>query len=121
MDLKDFLTAMKQIEKLGPLEGLLKMLPGVNTEDAQAGEGRRSEAHEARRGDRALDDARGAEEARAHQRLAPRAHREGRGRPISEVNRLLEQFREMQKMMKKAACRRGGGWRYAAGMFGMTG
>ena len=35
----------------------------------------------------------------------------GCGRPISEVNRLLEQFREMQKMMKKVA---GGGrsrWR----------
>jgi len=31
MDLNDFLTAMRQIEKLGPLEGLLKMLPGVNT------------------------------------------------------------------------------------------
>jgi signal recognition particle subunit SRP54 len=30
MDLQDFLTAMKQIQKLGPLEGLLKMLPGVN-------------------------------------------------------------------------------------------
>ena len=27
----------------------------------------------------------------------------GSGRPISEVNRLLEQFREMQKMMKKAS------------------
>ena len=25
------------------------------------------------------------------------------GRPINEVNRLLTQFREMQKMMKKAA------------------
>src|SRR3982750_4163544 len=31
MDLADFLTAMRQIERLGPLEGLLKMLPGVNT------------------------------------------------------------------------------------------
>src|SRR5215213_3115188 len=30
MDLNDFLVAMKQIEKLGPLEGILKMLPGVN-------------------------------------------------------------------------------------------
>ena len=77
MDLEDFLTAMKQIERLGPLEGLLKMLPGVNTQDAQAGEGRRPEAHEARRGDRALDDARGAQEAGAHERLAPRARREG--------------------------------------------
>src|SRR5512132_2136935 len=31
MDLTDFLAAMKQIERLGPLEGLLKMLPGVNS------------------------------------------------------------------------------------------
>src|SRR6185503_7334632 len=31
MDLSDFLTAMKQIERLGPLEGVMKMLPGVNT------------------------------------------------------------------------------------------
>src|SRR5215210_6618954 len=31
MDLEDFLTAMRQIQKLGPLEGLLKMLPGVDT------------------------------------------------------------------------------------------
>src|SRR5438552_3119549 len=31
MDLTDFLVAMRQIERLGPLEGVLKMLPGVNT------------------------------------------------------------------------------------------
>src|SRR5678816_2891671 len=31
MDLTDFLAAMKQIERLGPLEGILKMLPGVNS------------------------------------------------------------------------------------------
>src|SRR5579872_4376130 len=31
MDLQDFLTAMRQIQKLGPMEGILKMLPGVNT------------------------------------------------------------------------------------------
>src|SRR6185312_1493791 len=29
-DLEDFLTSMKQIQRLGPLEGLLKLLPGVN-------------------------------------------------------------------------------------------
>ena len=33
----------------------------------------------------------------------------GAGRPISEVNRLLEQFRDMQKMMKKAGGRGGMG------------
>ncbi|HMC54209.1 MAG TPA: signal recognition particle protein, partial [Gemmatimonadaceae bacterium] len=40
----------------------------------------------------------------------------GSGRAISEVNRLLDQFREMQKMMKKVA---GGGGRVRPGMFGM--
>jgi signal recognition particle subunit SRP54 len=38
----------------------------------------------------------------------------GSGRPISEVNRLLEQFRDMQKMMKKMS----GGGRMPPGMFG---
>ena len=31
MDLGDFLAAMKQIQRLGPMEGILKMLPGVNS------------------------------------------------------------------------------------------
>jgi signal recognition particle subunit SRP54 len=45
----------------------------------------------------------------------------GSGRPIQEVNRLLEQFREMQKMMKKAAggAGPGGKMRMPPGMFGM--
>ena len=30
MDLQDFLGTLKQIQRLGPLEGVLKMLPGVN-------------------------------------------------------------------------------------------
>ena len=43
----------------------------------------------------------------------------GSGRPISEVNRLLEQFREMQKMMKKSANLPGGGGKFRPNMFGM--
>ena len=45
----------------------------------------------------------------------------GAGRPISEVNRLLEQFREMQKMMKKAGGNMpgGGGGKFRPNMFGM--
>src|SRR5213075_1458973 len=31
IDLNDFLNSMRQIQKMGPLEGILKMLPGVNT------------------------------------------------------------------------------------------
>ena len=42
----------------------------------------------------------------------------GCGRPISDVNRLLDQFREMQKMMKKMA---GGGRMGMPSMPGMFG
>ncbi len=43
----------------------------------------------------------------------------GAGRPISEVNALLTQFRDMQKMMKKVAQQPGGGGgRLPPGMFG---
>jgi signal recognition particle subunit SRP54 len=109
MDLEDFLTAMKQMEKLGPLEGLLKMLPGVNSKmmkqvkDAQQANPKRmkhleaivlSMTKEERKKPELMNGSRRARVAK------------GSGRPIQEVNKLLEQFREMQKMMKKVA---GGG------------
>jgi signal recognition particle subunit SRP54 len=101
-DLNDFLTAMRQIQKLGPLEGLLKMLPGVNTKALkQAKMDPRRLRHleaivlsmtpEERRTPSLMNGTRRSRVAR------------GAGRPVSEVNRLLEQFRDMQKMMKKAS------------------
>jgi signal recognition particle subunit SRP54 len=120
MDLTDFLNAMRQIERMGPLEGVLKMLPGVNAKMLKQAkmDPRRMKHVEAivlsmtpaeRKDPSLLNGSRRARVAR------------GSGRTISEVNRLLEQFREMQKMMKKMA--RGGGGRMGMptmpGMFGM--
>jgi signal recognition particle subunit SRP54 len=116
MDLNDFLGAMRQIEKLGPLEGVLKMLPGVNTKmlkQVKAADPKRMKHVEAivlsmtpqERKDPAIMN--GSRRARVAK---------GAGRPISEVNRLLEQFREMRKMMKKAANTPGG--KIRPGMFG---
>jgi signal recognition particle subunit SRP54 len=118
MDLTDFLNTMRQIEKMGPLEGVLKMLPGVNTKVLRQAkvDPRRMRHVEAivlsmtpqeRRDPTLLNGSRRARVAR------------GSGRPINEVNRLLEQFREMQKMMKKMA--QGGrmGMPTMPGMFGM--
>jgi len=114
MDLGDFLSAMKQMEKLGPLEGLLKMLPGVNTKvlkQVKAADPRRLKHVEAivlsmtpgeRHKPGILNGSRRARVAK------------GSGRPISEVNRLLDQFREMQKMMKKVTA---GGGKARPGMF----
>jgi signal recognition particle subunit SRP54 len=119
MDLADFLTAMKQIARLGPLEGVLKMLPGVNTKvlkQVRATDPRRLKHLEAivlsmtpaeRRNPGILNGSRRARVAK------------GCGRPINEVNRLLGQFREMQKMMKKVAAAQGSGGKMKPGMFGM--
>ena len=118
MDLTDFLNTMRQIEKMGPLEGVLKMLPGVNMKALRQAKMdpkrlRHVEAivlsmtPEERRDPTLLNGSRRARVAR------------GSGRPINEVNRLLDQVREMQKMMKKMS--RGGrmGMPAMPGMFGM--
>src|SRR5262249_27485034 len=118
MDLTDFLAAMKQIERLGPLEGLLKMLPGVNSKmlkQVKATDPKRMRHLEAIVLSMTIEE-------RKHPEIMNGSRRarvaKGCGRPISDVNRLLEQFREMQKMMKKAANAPGGG-KFRPGMFGM--
>ncbi len=114
MDLEDFLGAMKQMQRLGPLESILKMLPGVNSKMlAQANVDPKRIKHleaivlsmtkEERKDPTLLNGSR-------RSRVA-----KGSGRPVSEVNRLLDQFREMRKMMKKAAA--GGRMGMPPGMF----
>jgi signal recognition particle subunit SRP54 len=117
MDLTDFLGAMKQIERLGPLEGLLKMLPGVNSKmlkQVKSADPKRLKHVEAIVLSMTLSE-RTKPEIMNGSRRARVA--KGSGRPISEVNRLLEQFREMQKMMKKASNAPGGGGRFNPNMF----
>lgn len=114
MDLTDFLATMKQIEKMGPLEGILKLLPGVNTKMLKQAnmDPKRMKHIEAiilsmtpeERKDPSLIN--GSRRARISK---------GCGRPINDINRLLTQFRDMQKMMKKMA---GGGRMALPGMFG---
>jgi signal recognition particle subunit SRP54 len=121
MDLQDFLSSLKQIQKLGPMEGVLKMLPGVNAKllkqaNLDPKRMRHAEAivlsmtPEERHNPSLLNGSRRA-------RIA-----KGAGRPVSDVNRLLEQFREMQKMMKKmgqGGGQGGGRARIPPGIFGM--
>jgi signal recognition particle subunit SRP54 len=119
MDLTDFLAAMKQIERLGPLEGILKMLPGVNTKmlkQVKATDPKRLRHLEAIVLSMTLDERKKPEIMNGSRRARVA---KGAGRPISEVNRLLEQFREMQKMMKKASNLPGGGGKIRPNMFGM--
>jgi len=99
-DLEDFLTNLKQLKKLGPLENLLKMLPGArNAGLANIQVNPKDMAHiEAiilsmtpyeRRHPEVLKASR-------KKRIA-----NGSGRSVEEVNRLLNQFEQMKKMMKQ--------------------
>jgi signal recognition particle subunit SRP54 len=108
---------MRQIQKMGPLEGILKMLPGVNTKalkQMKADPNRMKHVEaivlsmtpEERKNPGIINGSRRARISR------------GSGRPISDVNRLLDQFREMQKMMKKMAGGGRMGMQSMPGMFG---
>ena len=98
-DLEDFLNTFKQIKKLGPLENVLKMLPGarkmglndisINPKDLAHIEAIiLSMTPEERRNPNIL-------KATRKVRIA-----KGSGRSVEEVNKLLKQFEEMKKMMK---------------------
>ena len=101
-DLEDFLSTLKQIKKLGPLENILKMLPqarkmGLNNISIDPKDLAHVEAiiqsmtKEERRKPEILKASR-------KQRIA-----KGSGRSVEEVNRLLKQFDTMKEMMKKVS------------------
>jgi signal recognition particle subunit SRP54 len=99
-DLQDFLGALRQMQKLGPLEGLLGMLPGVDKKmlkNAKVDPKRLkhieaiilSMTPDERSKPKILNGSRRARIAR------------GSGRSVQEVNQLMKQFQQMQKMMKQ--------------------
>ena len=98
-DLEDFLKQLKQIKKLGPLENLVKLLPGakkmgLNNVKIDPKKMAHTEAivlsmtKEERQNPSILKASR-------KQRIA-----KGSGTTVTEVNQLLNQFEEMKKMMK---------------------
>jgi signal recognition particle subunit SRP54 len=101
MDLDDFLTAMRQMQKLGPLKNVLGMLPGVNAamlKGANLDEKRLKHVEAivlsmTKRERSDPDVMNGSRRARVAR---------GSGRTVQEVNQLLAQFKQMQKFMKVA-------------------
>ncbi|CAB4556736.1 unannotated protein [freshwater metagenome] len=97
--LDDFLDQLQQLKKMGPLSGIMGMLPGVPKEmkNAELGDDQvkiteaiiRSMTPEERRSPEIINGSRRA-------RIA-----KGSGTEVSDVNRLIKQFTEMQKMMKR--------------------
>jgi signal recognition particle subunit SRP54 len=111
MDLSDFLSAIKQVQRLGPLEGLIGMLPGVNAKALKQAKAdpRRMGHVEAIVLSMTTAERKKPELLNGSRRLRIA---KGSGRPVSEVNRLLDQFREMRKMMKRAATAQAQGKRF---------
>ena len=98
-DLEDFLDQLNQIKKLGPLENILKMLPGakkmglnnINIDPKRMAHVEAivlSMTKEERRNPDILKASR-------KQRIA-----KGCGLTVADVNQLLKQFEDMKKMMK---------------------
>ena len=98
-DLEDFLAQLNQIKKLGPLENLLKMLPGAKKMGlADAKIDPKQMAHvEAIVLSMTPEERHNPEiiKASRKQRIAA-----GCGLTVTDVNHLLNQFEEMKKMMK---------------------
>ena len=98
-DLNDFLKQMKQIEKMGPLENLLKLIPGarkmgLNNVNIDPKAMKRIEAIITSMTDKERRDP-GIIKASRKTRIA-----KGSGVSVSEVNKLLEQFENYKKMVK---------------------
>jgi signal recognition particle subunit SRP54 len=100
MDLGDFLVALKQMQAMGPIKQVLGLLPGVNAQALKAvnADDRRLKHVEAI----VLSMTPGE---RAHPSILTGSRRlriaKGAGRTVQEVNRLLEQFQQMRKLLKR--------------------
>jgi signal recognition particle subunit SRP54 len=96
-DLNDFLAQFKMLKKLGPLENILGMLPGMgNLKDFSVDE-KQMKRVEAIVLSMTLDERTHPDilNARRRQRIA-----RGSGVTVTEVNDLLNRFAQMRKMMK---------------------
>ncbi len=103
-DFEDYLESMKQMNKMGGLSSLMGMMPGMglNTKQMQSIDTEAAEKKMARM--EAIIYSMTIEERRNPDVLNPRRkHRiaKGAGVDISEVNRVVKQFNESKKMMKK--------------------
>jgi signal recognition particle subunit SRP54 len=104
--LEDFLEQMQQVKKMGPLSGVMSMLPGVPKEIRNT----------------QIDDRELARVEAIIRSMTPKERRDpsivsgsrrtriarGCGRTTGDVNQLLRQFKEMQRMMRGLGRRPGG-------------
>ena len=100
-DLEDFLGQLKQIKKMGPLENLIKMLPGIPKEMKDVKIDPKQMAHiEAIIQSMTKEERRNPSILKASRKIRIA---KGSARSVEEVNRLLKQFEQMKQMMKQVS------------------
>ena len=119
-NLEDFREQMRKIRSMGPLEGLLKLIPGMGALREKMGnmappekEMTKVEAiinsmtHKERRNPKLLNGSRRLRIAR------------GSGTQVADVNKLMQQFEQMREMMKRMGKGGGLGGMLGGGMPGL--
>jgi len=115
LDLEDFLDQLQQVKKMGPLQDILGMMPGVNSKALKNVQ---------------VDDKEFARLEAIIQSMTPKERRNpslinasrkkriaaGSGTEVQSVNKLLKQFDQTKKMMKQFGAmekkmKRGGGFK----------
>jgi len=97
--LEDFLDQLREVRKMGPLDQVVGMIPGLNKIPA----GAQIDEHALTRTEAIIQSMTPEERSKPSVINGSRRKRiaSGSGTTVQEVNRLLKQFEEMQKMMKK--------------------
>ena len=100
-DFEDFLAQMEQIEKMGPLDKIIGMIPGMSSMKDQLGDvdlnGKEMKRTKAIIQSMTLEERRRPEILNASRK---RRIAKGSGTSVQDINRLVKQFTEMKKMMK---------------------
>ena len=101
--LEDFRDQLRTIKKMGPIEQILGMLPGMgNLKEMAAARGQVDDSQLARV--EAIINSMTVKERRNHQLINGQRRKriaKGSGTSVEEVNKLLKQFVQMQKMLKQ--------------------
>lgn len=118
-DLNDFKAQIGQVKKMGGMSGLLDKLPAQFAQAAQQLQGGGVETKAVARIEGIIDSMTPKE--RSHPELIKASRKRriaaGAGVSVQEVNRLLTQFEQTQKMMKQLT--KGGVGKFMRGMKGM--
>ena len=98
-DLEDFLSQLKQIKKMGPLENVIKMIPGMSKYglDKVNIDPKQMSHIEAIIQSMTSKERRNPDIIKASRKIRIS---KGSGTSVQEVNKLLNQFEQMKKMMK---------------------